>query len=398
MTTISRDSLYDLVWNEPVRAIAQRIGVSDVWLKKCCAKAGIPVPNRGYWAKLRAGKKVVRRNLPPRPPGTPIVVMIGTDPHPNRWPRDPEAELAAPPPVEPTFVEPIEALVDRIDKSLGKVRFIRDLGGAHRLIRGVLDEDVLRRLKPSDAPYRLRYSDPLFDSPFERRRLQILNSLFLALTQAGHQPWLREPQARNVGVTIGCQKVSFALDHPEAKRDANGWVQAPHEAHEILRLEISATGDSWTDDDGGRIENRLREIVLKLIAAGEFRYRTNAQRAYEGACRHRIELQRMLARQHAETDRLVREKALKADAERRKVLFQMAADHRAAQDIRAFVNAAVEALDPHVSKTGLAASWASWALEVAGQIDPVGRLQITDDGTVVMRRAAGLASFLCPDS
>lgn len=124
-----------------MRVIAQRMGVSDVWLKKCCFKASIPVPNRGYWAKLRAGKKVIRQKLPPRPPGIPMDVTIGTASHPNRWARDPEAEVAAPPPVEPTFVETIEALTDRVDRSLGKVRFIRDPGGTHGLIRGVLDED-----------------------------------------------------------------------------------------------------------------------------------------------------------------------------------------------------------------------------------------------------------------
>lgn len=48
LTTISRESLYDLVWNEPVRTIAQRTSASDMWLKKCCAKAGVPagVPPR----------------------------------------------------------------------------------------------------------------------------------------------------------------------------------------------------------------------------------------------------------------------------------------------------------------------------------------------------------------
>jgi len=370
-----------------VRTIAQRMGVSDVWLKKCCAKADIPVPERGYWAKLRANKKVVRQKLPPRSPGMAPDVTIGAGPRPYPWPRNPEAELAAPPPTEPTFAEPIEAVTARVDQSLGKVRFVRDLGSAHSLIRHLLDEDALRRLKPSDAPYRLRYSEPLFDSPFERRRLRILNNLFLALTKAGHQPSLGE-QARNVGVTVGSQKISFTLDHPRARTQANGRIQTPHEAYETLRLEIPATGDSWADDDSGRIEDRLREIILKLIVAGEVQYRANAHTVYENACRRRAEMERRLVEQRGEADRLAREKAIKAEAEQRKMLLRMAADHRAAQDIRAFVNAAIAAFGPDNAQESPTAEWVSWALRVADQIDPIGRLQIAEDGTAAEKPGA----------
>jgi hypothetical protein len=387
LTTISREALYDLVWTEPVRTIAQRMGVSDVWLKKCCAKADIPVPERGYWAKLRANKKVVRQKLPPRSPGMAPDVTIGAGPRPYPWPRNPEAELAAPLPTEPTFAEPIEAVTARVDQSLGKVRFVRDLGSAHSLIRHLLDEDALRRLKPSDAPYRLRYSEPLFDSPFERRRLRILNNLFLALTKAGHQPSLGE-QARNVGVTVGSQKISFTLDHPRARTQANGRIQTPHEAYETLRLEIPATGDSWADDDSGRIEDRLREIILKLIVAGEAQYRANAHTVYENACRRRAEMERRLVEQRGEADRLAREKAIKAEAEQRKMLLRMAADHRAAQDIRAFVNAAIAAFGPDNAQESPTAEWVNWALRVADQIDPIGRLQIAEDGTAAEKPGA----------
>jgi hypothetical protein len=57
---LTRQELYDLVWTEPARTVAAAYGVSDVWLKKVCAKADIPSPDRGYWAKLAAGKPVVR--------------------------------------------------------------------------------------------------------------------------------------------------------------------------------------------------------------------------------------------------------------------------------------------------------------------------------------------------
>jgi hypothetical protein len=62
------------------------------------------------------------------------------------------------------FVEPIEAVVERIDQLLGNVRLARDFTGVHSLIRHTLDEHELRRLKPRDAP---SYGTQLFkaDNP-----------------------------------------------------------------------------------------------------------------------------------------------------------------------------------------------------------------------------------------
>lgn len=106
----------------------------------------------------------------------------------------------------------------------------------------------------------------------------------------------------------------------------------------------------------------------------------------------------MLAERRAEAARLACEKAAKAEAERRKALLQMAADHRAAQDVRAFVDTAIRALHPDAAAAGPAADWAAWALGVADQIDPVGRLHIADNGTAAVRPAAALIRSACPDS
>src|SRR5690242_1280568 len=65
----TRKELYDLVWSEPLRTIAAKVGISDVALAKQCKKANIPVPERGYWARKQAGKPTNQPRLPPRFPG-----------------------------------------------------------------------------------------------------------------------------------------------------------------------------------------------------------------------------------------------------------------------------------------------------------------------------------------
>lgn len=56
--TLNREQLLAEVWAEPMQSVAPRYGLSDVGLKKLCARLQVPTPGRGYWAKLNAGKRV----------------------------------------------------------------------------------------------------------------------------------------------------------------------------------------------------------------------------------------------------------------------------------------------------------------------------------------------------
>ena len=56
--TFTRRELYDLVWSKPILKLAEEFGLSDRGLAKICERHRIPVPPRGYWAKLAAGKPI----------------------------------------------------------------------------------------------------------------------------------------------------------------------------------------------------------------------------------------------------------------------------------------------------------------------------------------------------
>jgi hypothetical protein len=64
--TLSRDDLYELVWSKPMMELAKDFGISDVALAKRCRRLGIPVPGRGYWARVDAGQTPYRPKLPKR--------------------------------------------------------------------------------------------------------------------------------------------------------------------------------------------------------------------------------------------------------------------------------------------------------------------------------------------
>lgn len=62
-TRFEREKLFDEVWTTPVTKLAKVYGLSDVGLRKICVALDVPLPPRGYWQKLAAGKKIPKPAL-----------------------------------------------------------------------------------------------------------------------------------------------------------------------------------------------------------------------------------------------------------------------------------------------------------------------------------------------
>ena len=56
--SFEREQLFAEVWATPVKKLAVKYRLSDVGLRKICIALGVPLPPRGYWAKLAAGKSI----------------------------------------------------------------------------------------------------------------------------------------------------------------------------------------------------------------------------------------------------------------------------------------------------------------------------------------------------
>ena len=74
--SLSRDELYRRVWSNPVESVAKELGISGRGLAKICTRFEIPVPPRGYWAKLAAGKRAPEIPLPSTDSKLPFEIQI----------------------------------------------------------------------------------------------------------------------------------------------------------------------------------------------------------------------------------------------------------------------------------------------------------------------------------
>ena len=60
-----REELYQKVWEKPISEAAKDEHIADATFRNRCKKLEVPIPDRGYWAKLKAGKHVYKKELHP---------------------------------------------------------------------------------------------------------------------------------------------------------------------------------------------------------------------------------------------------------------------------------------------------------------------------------------------
>ena len=361
----SRQALYDLVWSKPKTTLAAELSISDVGLGKICQEARIPIPPRGYWARLSAGQKLPKAPLPRRGIGESDEVSVGRE----TWGFHEERITEIPP--APTFPETLEEVTHRASKLLGNLRVAKTLASPHHLIAKLLAKDDDRRKAAEGQTY--CWDPPLFDDPAARRRLKILNTIFLMVSKGGFRPTLGRKNAEEPGVTVGCINVSFSITKIEQRsKAATGKNERPKAR---LQLEISnwakATAfppNEWRDTDDSPLEKHLPEIAVSLIVAGEMLYRGQAIWHHNCLIERKAEQDEKIRLAEEEAAREA-EAARQADIKRRRDALLSAADNlQKATIIRAFV-ADAEKQDNLTGTPGFA-EWRSWALTEADQIDP----------------------------
>lgn len=381
MPSLSRDELYTMVWADPMRTVAAGFAMSDVALRKYCVAANIPVPERGYWAKLAAGKPVKQAPLPPREPGAGEMIQIGG----YSWNPDLEAQLAEPVPSRPHFAEPIDEVMQRVvGRRVRRLPFSRDLTVPHKGLRRILERDAKRAAK--FAVHGWTWDQPKFAHGFERRRLLILNNLGLALAQHGAGMEVRGESAREINVTVGATRLRLAMDHLAAKPNRHGeWPTWEGSAADKMRIQVQANGAKdvlfeVADDETGKVEGKLATAAIEIVVAGEIAYRKRAEESYQRALEHREYLKAELDRRRREAERLAEERRLAEQKARRELLFQQAHDWRLAQDIRSFVRD-VQARDSNAAKDPGFERWRLWALVEADALDPTqnGSFSVPED-------------------
>ena len=197
--TFTRAELYEKVWSAPMVKLAKEFGISDRGLAKTCARLDVPVPSRGYWVKLQAGKRVSKAPLPERKPKIPEVTIIRRSSGSN--PRAQSSITREP------------ALQRKIDAALASSEIPRTLSNPHPLIRAWIEEDRRARDRARESIYSPVHLS-VTRTETDRRRLRILSGLFHEFERLGYSVSAERERSRTITIRSSSVLMNFVLYEP----------------------------------------------------------------------------------------------------------------------------------------------------------------------------------------
>lgn len=358
-----RAQLLDEVWAEPVSVVAPRYGLSDVGLKKLCARLQVPTPTRGHWAKVKAG-----RGIPPKPK----LKAFRGDPRQLLKPLTPPAARAP----EPELAdERFQAVMAREQAPAHRITVPARVARWHPQL--VATRDAFQQPYTDSRGLLLprgKGLDIAVSAAQRPRALRIANALVRALEARGF-PLVAgnrhlEVELFGVRLALSIVESTTRADYVPtaaelAEKARRGWSYWPRYSYTPSgRLEVRADGGygGWIRDGARQqVEEQLNKLVIRMAkrAVGILCYREERARAEALREVQRREALAQKALQEAEQQKL---KALRAAAQR----------WQEAQLIRAYLDA--------VEQSGLArgegcsdAQWAylRWARAKADWLDPL---------------------------
>lgn len=384
---IQRDRLFEEVWSTPISRLCKRYGLSDQGLRKVCAKSQIPLPPRGYWAKIAAGHVLSKPTLPPlskeaegRRPSVkkqaPLLEAVtangaGDDLRP---PTPPLPKILCPALAE--LARDYELADEQARQLHAKYMWERQHPGKRYLGKapnfGSWEHfcDAGRILRPTHKKSLLRVSMASY-----RRALNILHELEGQLAHAGFEvvvPKTRERlQAKRAEAVVEI-KLAEKLEVGQRK-EFNSWSKEPRLVRTLnptgrltLGVEQMGIGETLISD---RKDAPIEKQWEQVMAAVEHRHAKSLEQIAEWAKSKRDREDRERERQERQRLQEEARRAAEQENSRRHALLQEAKSWKEADLLRQYLRH----LEVRRAAGGIAAegyeAWAFWASEVADALD-----------------------------
>ena len=375
---ITRNRLYELVWEKPMTRVAKELGISDVMLARICTQKDVPRPPRGYWANLGSSKK---RRTYVKPPLPDLIcgvsdfnqLLMGEyeqreAARTDRFDWENLDEPIPDPPREPEESE--EQTVARLAEKLPEIAEPESHPKLHPIAQKIYDQDRQKaRLKD-----RWIYDRPKYQDEDGKRLLDALNGVLWAFHRLGFKPAITGRVNFRTHLTFAERQRSFILFLSERSER-----QDARKSKDIVAPKICF---AWEPEEWNARRERgypcydrftagdIRNIVIGLLAEKERNYREGIRDSYEWSVSRRENLiekieakrQKALERERARIAALLERRLdLLSDAGKR------VEESDRIRDLIAVFDAKAKAAGKEIVGFD---KWSRWATQYADDIDP----------------------------
>jgi hypothetical protein len=348
-TILTRQELYDLVWENPLSKLAKKYNLSDNGLRKVCKKLDIPLPKNGHWQKIQYNKKVSKEKLPlNNTVETSITlkfrdnsetIINGIENELNQLTKEIKSELKETIIFPEKLTRPNQLIIDaKNDLKTKEPSYYHNIKGLLNTSPGILNITV--------APQNVK------------RALLFMDIFIKAVQKRGHKVITKE----GTKVVIDNVLLDIGLRERLKRSVIKGthWDTTELNPSNILSLRLDAyPAVEWTDTNTNKLEDKIPNIIAKL----ELQAVKEKQDAIDREIRHiEYERQRKIeqdfkARKEQE---IIKTKKLFSDAEK----FDKATIYRN------FIAAAEQKATKENNLTEELKEWIKWANEKADWFDP----------------------------
>ncbi|MDO5858623.1 hypothetical protein Q2490_15160 [Myroides odoratimimus] len=334
---ITRKDLYELVWSTPLNKIAQNYNISTQQLKDTCSINNIPLPEIGYWSKLKYNKQPLIPALD-NSISLDLVITLHSDKNEKHKPK------------LNTTKNPKKAQQDES--------------------KDILIIDYLKRKNEKKEMY--NKGTPILNISYseqqESRAINLMNDFLKLIRQRGFsfkgEYGLIVLEYRTITISFSIRK----------HRNRIPTTEGPYYYSSIYKYSgklIFSAGPSyrdkeWADSKTIKLEDKLLNIIqaIELMAQEEYQWKIKAEES-------------RIQREIDEKKRIEIEKIKRQEQARFDLLINQAQQYETCTKIRNYIqeienkNLIDNNLEPKILK------WLNWAKEKANDIDPTLHLDLS---------------------
>lgn len=362
---VTREELYQMVWDKPMIRLAEEFGVTGSGLAKVCDRLNVPYPPRGHWAKKEAGKPVVTLKLPRRRDGIPSSADIHpTPPKPTPCPAAEQAAAMVADRIRDALSASNDNLHPRVqawiaahkkrqkERELENKNRRRDIGWASPLIPDLTERDLYRFRATSAIFYAVEKAGGTIDKSSASGKITFLID--------GHQVEcsIVEKMVQSLKQWEEQRKWTAFTEYCKSGLDSSGFLRVS------ITTYLQGRRPEWVESQKIKIGQLMPTIVGAIMAAGPTLEKMKREREEQQKRYREEESRRYEARQLREIDEKrwnkFREYAVNWDE--RKILLAFLAE----VEVRLATEGDVTVADRTLR------DWVEWAKAKAEALNPFG--------------------------